>query len=193
MDWKLGEYYSCLGEKGRADFLEWLTNRPLPSDKHNSAINYDYCVDYRDDVYRAGGHLVYLYTDEKGVPFYVGKGYESRALDLRGRNDAFEEKFNNNGVNRVFAISSNISEKEALSVETLVINELLNRGWRLTNAHKISIDSEKHRSLSETHPKVLMTLNNITKVALSSLLDDVERFSDTGKVVRKNKTSLKLA
>lgn len=189
-NWDLEHYYRCLGEKGRAEFLDWLTNQRLPSDERNEAINYEYCTDYRDDVYRTGDHIVYLYTDVNGIPYYVGKGNDSRAIDINGRNSAFKEKFEENGVNRIFAIVSNISDKDALDVETLVINELLNRGWRLTNAHKISIDGEKHRMLSEDFPETLVTLNNITKMGLSSLLDDTDYFSETGKVIRKNKTSV---
>lgn len=190
-EWDLKHYYRCLGEKGRDVFLKWLTDEPLPSDKRNEAINYEYSNDYRDDVYRAGDKIVYLYTNDAGIPFYVGKGSETRALDINSRNSAFVEKFNQNGVCRIFAIVSNISDCDSLDVETFVINELLDRGWRLTNSHKISIDTEKHRRLSEDYPEVLVSINNITRSAMNTLLDDIDYFGEIGKVVRKNKTSVR--
>lgn len=184
-------YFMSLGEKGRAEFLDRLIKLPLPSDKRNNSINYDYCTDYRDDVYRAGRSMVYLYTSEMGVPFYVGKGDEMRALSVINRNDSFLEVLEKNGVNRIFSIISNASDDVALEIETLVINELLNRGWRLTNLSKTSVTSDYMRKLTDYYPNVLETINNITRTGLASLLEDKDCFGGTGKVARLSKTYMK--
>lgn len=190
-DTGLMDYYCCLGEKARAEFLEWLTKHRLPSTERNASINYDYSTDYRDDVYRAGDCIVYLYTNEMGVPFYVGKGSEERALNVNSRNKAFTETLNRNGVCRIFAIVSNIYDKDALEIETLVINELLNRGWRLTNSSKTSISSDDMQRLIEDYPNVMKSINEITRTGLTSLLDDTDCFGETGKVVRHSKTYMR--
>ena len=184
-------YVMSLGKKGREEFLNRLNKLPLPSDKRNDSINYDYCTDYRDDVYRAGRSMVYLYTNEMGIPFYVGKGNEDRALTVINRNDGFLEVLEKNGVNRIFAIISNASDEVALEIETLVINELLRRGWRLTNSAKTSIGSDYLRQLTDYYPNVLETINDITKIGLTSLLDDNDCFGETGKVARYTKTHMK--
>lgn len=187
-NWELKDYYSCLGEKGRAEFLRWLTGNNTYIERKHPDINYEYSVDYKDDVYRAGRNLVYLYTNELGVPFYVGEGTPDRAVSISSRNDSFSEKLNEYGVCRVFAIAHNIGKTDSLEVETLVINELLNRGWRLTNLRQTSATSDKISTLSDSYPDVLETINNITKIGLTSLLDDTDCFGETGKVVKYNKS-----
>ena len=187
-DSELHDYYASLGENGREQFLKWLSEISLPSGKRNDAINYDYSTDYRDDVYRAGHCLVYLYTNELGIPFYVGKGTEDRALNISNRNESFKERFNENGTCRIFAIVSNMFDRDALDVEAMVINELLNRGWRLTNSNIPHISKEDYESLKSDYPNVLNSINDITRTGLYSLLDDRDNFGETGKVERHNKT-----
>lgn len=189
----LWAYYSNLGEKGRKEFLDWLNKIRLPSDRRSESINYDYNTDYRDDVYRAGDNIVYVYTNEFGIPFYVGKGSEMRAKSIYNRSDAFMEKLNDNGVCRIFAIVSNMCEEDSLEVETLVINELLNRGWRLTNSAKTAISSDKMHDLINTYPNVLESINNITSKGLDSLLDNADYFGESGKVIKRNKTTMSVA
>lgn len=190
-DYDLKHYYECLGEKGKHEFLNWLTQDSEHRGKKHPDINYDYSTDYKDDVFRTGTSIVYLYTNELGVPFYVGEGTIDRALSVHSRNESFKEKLNEYGACRIFAIAHNINKTSAIEVETLVINELLNRGWRLTNSRQTTVTTEKMVSLSEDYFCVLENINKITKIGLTSLLDDKDCFGETGKVIRYNTTRMK--
>lgn len=190
-DYDLKSYFDCLGEKGKEQFLEWLTKNSEHREKKHPDINYEYSIDYSDDVFRTGRNIVYLYTSELGIPFYVGEGTTDRAVTIVSRNESFKEKLEEYGVCRIFAIANNISKSTALEIETLVINELLNRGWRLTNSRQTSVPKEKMSSLSEAYHCVLSAINEITKMGLTSLLEDRDCFDETGKVVRCNKSRVK--
>lgn len=190
-DYDLKDYYECLGEKGKDEFLKWLTKGSDRVVKKHPDINYDYCTDYRNDVYRTGRNIVYLYTNELGIPFYVGEGTTDRAVSISSRNESFKEKLNEYGVCRIFAIACNTNKTTSIEIETLLINELLNRGWRLTNSRQTSIPTEKMSLLSEDYFCVLENLNNITKIGLTSLLDDADCFGETGKVIRHGKTYMR--
>ena len=170
-DMNLKDYYDILGEEGKKVFLEWLTKKnPYCKEHKEACINYDFSLDYKNDVYRVGRNLVYLYTDENGLPFYVGEGTSFRAKSTKSRNESFLERLNSCSNYKVFAIAHNINKEGSQKIETLVINELLNRGWRLTNSRQTTVTSEKMLALLEDYSDVIGVINNITKNGLHSLL-----------------------
>ena len=189
-DYDLKNYYDCLGEKGKEIFLKWLTADDNYTEKKHPNLNYDYSTGFQDDVYRTGRNIVYLYTNEMGIPFYVGEGTTDRALSYSSRNESFKEKINEYGVCRIFVIAHNISKAYAVEIETLVINELLNRGWRLSNSRQTSVTTEQMSELSNDYRCVMDSINEITKVGLTSLLDDKDCFDEAGKVTKVNKSRM---
>ena len=174
-DFDFWNYYMSLGEGGRTKFIKWLSEIKLPHDSRSDAINYDFCTDYRNDVFKTGSSLVYIYANEFGIPFYVGKEDASRS-------DAFWEKLEDNGRDKIYAIACNIYDADALAIETLVINELSRRGWKLTNPIKAEISSEKYIDLTQSYPEVLNSINDVTRIGLESMLQEVDCLCDKTEV-----------
>jgi hypothetical protein len=189
-NFKLKEYVESLGDEARTKFMEWITSIK-PFHQRSKCINYELGIDYSNDLFRVGRHLVYLYTNEHGVPFYVGKGDGNRAININNRSSAFKDKLNENGTCRIFAIAFDVAEEDALQIETLVINELLNRGWRLVNSQKVAISNEKLGELREDYIGVIDTLNAITSKAIDYLLGDGDPFGSDGKVFVANASYVK--
>lgn len=183
-------WYETLGQEAREEFIKWLRNSKEFSPRRSDCINYNYGTSYCNDLYRAGRSMVYLYTDKNGVPFYVGKGDEHRAISIYSRSDAFKERLGETDTCRIFGIVFDIMESDALEVETLCINELLNRGWRLTNRSKVCISQEELIKLRSTYPNVIDTLNSISSAALNYLLGD-DPFNGVGEVIVDNKSNVK--
>lgn len=184
-------YFENLGNAGRDAFLGWLSSlRQLNSNRNNS-LNYDFCVTYENDLFRCGATLVYLYTSDKGIPFYVGKGTNDRATNIYNRPAAFMDKLNEYGTCRVFVIACNVRDEYALAIETLTLNELLDRGWRLTNTQKVAISKEDKKRLSEDYPEIIEVINKITSNAVSYLLDEQNAFGDSGRVRIANKSNVR--
>lgn len=190
-DWDFESYYSCLGKEAREEFIKWLSEIRESYTHRSNSINYEYGTSYCNDLFRAGETMVYLYTNKKGVPFYVGKGSENRALSIYNRSDAFKEKLKETDSCRIFAIAFNVMENDALQIETLCINELIDRGWRLTNSNKVCISREKLDDLRGRYSEVIDTLNKIQSVNLDCLLDGIDYFNGIGEVVVSNKTSVR--
>lgn len=190
-DFDFKEYFENLGEEARNEFKEWMNTfreyRPYRSDD----INYDFGTSYCNDLYRAGRTLVYLYTNKYGIPFYVGKGDANRAVSIYNRPDAFKDKLRETDTCRIFAIAFDMMNEPALEIETLVINELLNRGWRLTNQMKTVIGRDELEELRRKYPNVINTLNNITSKAIDYLLAESDPFGEKGEVVVANKSRVK--
>lgn len=182
-------WYGCLGERGREEFQKWLSSISVARPDNDSNINYDYCECYCDDIVQAGDKMVYVYTSELGIPFYVGYGSWSRPLDITTREQEFKEMIDGK-VCRIFGIVSNMRDDAALDVETLCIWELLRRGWKLCNKSKISIDEDKYKELREEYPIVLDNLNKMTSSAMTLLLEDIDEFGNRGKVVKHGKTRM---
>lgn len=184
-------WYEQLGEDGRKEFMEWMgTFREYKSYK-SSSINYDFGTSYCNDLYRVGRTLVYLYTDKYGIPFYVGKGDSNRAVSIYNRPEAFKEKLREVETCRIFAIAFEVTNEDALHIETLAINELLSRGWKLLNQQKTVISQKELMELRDIYPEVINTLNNISSKAMDYLLMEIDPFGDKGEVVVGNKTRVK--
>ena len=182
-------WYEQLGQEAREEFKKWIDTFSPPKVRRSPDINYEFGNGYCNDLYKAGSSLVYLYTDKNGVPFYVGKGDSFRAVSIYNRSDAFKEKLSEIGTCRIFAVAFDIMEKYALEVETLVINELINRGWRLTNRNKVCISQSELNKLRNEYPEVLTTLNSIQKTALDYLLGNEDNsFGNTVEVSVCNKS-----
>lgn len=165
-------WYENLGQGARDEFQRWISTFDPPRLHRSKELNYEFGTSYSDDLFMAGQSLVYLYTDKNGVPFYVGKGDSNRAVSIYNRSDAFKEKLSEIGTCRIFAIVFDVMEKYALEVETLVINELCSRGWRLTNRNKVCVSQAELNKLRSEYPNVLDTLNKIQRTALDYLLSD---------------------
>ena len=189
-NYKLEEYVRSLGDEARAEFMKWM-NSIKPSHWRSKCINYEFGVDYSNDLYRVGRYLVYLYTNEHGVPFYVGKGDSDRAVSISNRSSAFKDKLNESDTCRIFAIAFDVAEEDALEIETLAINELLNRGWRLVNSRKVAISKDKLGELRDTYSGITDVLNAITSNAIDYLLADRDPFGDEGKVFVANRSYVK--
>ena len=184
-------YFENLGEAGREEFVNWLHSLRQFNTRRNSSLNYDYCVAYENDLIKCGTTLVYLYTSETGIPFYVGKGTTERATNIYNRPDAFMDKLNEYGTCRVFAIACNARDEYALDIETLVLNELLDRGWRLTNTQKVAVGEKDKKRLKEEYPEIMEVINKITGKAVSYLLEEHDAFGDSGKVRIANRSMVK--
>lgn len=78
-------------------------------------------------------YYVYLHTDVNSIVFYVGSGRRYRARDKTCRNKDWH-KFADSGYSITY-IASNLTKKEALSIETDLI-ENPKTGWQLTNKVK---------------------------------------------------------
>ena len=190
-NWELEDYVRVLGDEARTEFMNWITTiKPRRRDR-NKAINYNFGISYANDLFKAGEYLVYLYTDEHGIPFYVGKGREDRAINISNRSPAFKDNLTKGDSCRIFAIAYDMREDDALNVETLVINELLDRGWRLSNSQKVAIGQEKLSTLRDNYSGITDVLNKLTYNAIDYLLSDQNPFGDEGKVYVANKTFVK--
>lgn len=190
-DWDLEFYIRALGDEARTKFMDWISSIEPRRIKRNEAINYDFGIGYSNDLFRAGEYLVYLYTDKHGIPFYVGKGMQDRAVNISNRSAAFRDNLTKSDSCRIFAIAYDTMESDALNIETLVINELLDRGWRLTNSQKVAIGREELNKLKDTYPGISDVLSKITSKGLDYLLSDIDPFGDNGKVYVANKTCVK--
>ena len=190
-DWGLEFYIRALGDEARAEFMGWINSIEQRPRYRDNAINYDFGISYANDLFSVGEHMVYLYTDEHGIPFYVGKGGASRAVNIANRSAAFKDAITKGETCRIFAIVFDIMEEDALKVETLVINELLNRGWRLTNSAKLSAGQDELGKLRDSYPSVTNVLDRITSKAIDYLLADRDPFGDKGRVCIANKTCVK--
>ena len=187
-----GYWYESLGQGAREEFTKWLGTLRDFKPIRSKSINYDFGISYCNDLFMAGRSMVYLYTDKNGVPFYVGKGDSSRAVSIYNRSDAFKEKLSESDTCRIFAVAFDVMEKYALEVETLVINELINRGWRLTNRSKVCISQSEMNKLRNDYPEVLDALNSISRTAIDFLLGDTDNAFGNGVEVRVcNKTNVR--
>lgn len=184
-------YFGCLGDSGREEFIEWLNSLSNHTECRNDSVDYEFSVPYENNLYMCGRTLVYLYTSVKGIPFYVGKGNNDRATNIYNRPEAFMDKLKEYGDCRVFAIAHNVRDDYALTIETMVINELLDRGWRLTNSQKVAIGNEEKARLRNQYPEILESITKITGKAISYLLDEHESFGDRGIVRMVNKTAVR--
>lgn len=184
-------WFEDLGQEARDEFMKWIGTFREFKPIRSTSINYDFGTSYCNDLHRAGRTLVYLYTDKNGVPFYVGKGDASRAVSIYNRSDAFKEKLTESETCRIFAIAFDVMEKYALQVETLVINELADRGFRLTNRNKVCISQVELNTLRSEYPEVLSTINRISKTALEYLLGDEDNaFGNSVEVRVRNKSKV---
>ena len=190
-DYGFKDWYEALGQEAREKFKEWLGDIREKNNIRSESINYEYGKSYSNDLYRAGHTLVYLYTNNKGVPFYVGKGFENRALSIYNRSDAFKERLMETDSCRIFAVAFDVMDEDALKIETLCINELINRGWRLTNGNKVSVSQDTLNELRSDYPDVIDTLNRIQSVTINCWLDDIDYFNGVGEVVVNSKSSVK--
>lgn len=190
-NWDLEFYIRALGDEARTEFMNWINSIEPRHRYRNNAINYDFGISYANNLFRVGEHMVYLYTDEHGIPFYVGKGGADRAVNIANRSAAFKDAITKGETCRIFAIVFDIMEEDALRVETLVINELLNRGWRLANSAKLSVGQDELGELRDSYPSVTNVLDRITSKAIDYLLADRDPFGDNGRVCIANKTCVK--
>ena len=186
-------YFECLGDEGREKFLEWLSSLKRYGGTRNNAVNYDFCVSYENDLYKCGVTMVYVYTSEIGIPFYVGKGTTDRATNIYNRSGAFMDRIREGDTCRIFALACDIRDECALEIETLVINEILDRGWRLTNDQKVAISKEQKRQLLDEYPEIIEAVNHINSSAVSYLLEERDTFGDKGRVCVANKSRMKAA
>lgn len=184
-------YFESLGDAGREEFMGWLSSLRQCNTHRNSSLNYDFCVTYENDLIKCGTTLVYLYTSEMGIPFYVGKGTTDRATNIYKRPEAFMDKLNEYGTCRVFVIACNARDEYALDIETLALNELLDRGWRLTNTQKVAVGERDKKRLREEYPEIIEVINKITGKAVSYLLEEHDTFGDSGRVRIANKSMVK--
>lgn len=101
----------------------------------DSVSNHGY-VSYGDDVIQFqdtpiyGRFYVYLWFDENGDLFYIGKGSDARVVDLRNRSELFCEKAKNG---RCEIIAANMNEGYALDLENILILESKRLGLTLLN------------------------------------------------------------
>ena len=189
MDLDFKCWYERLGSEAREEFKKWMDSFSPPRTYRSSSLNYDFGNSYCNNLFKAGEHLVYVYTDRNGIPFYVGKGDSSRAVSIYNRSDAFKERLSEAGSCRIFAVAFDIMDEYALEIETLLINELIGRGWRLTNRNKVCISQSELDELRRKYPEVLTALNSIQKNAIDYLLGDEDNeFGNTVEVKVRNKS-----
>lgn len=190
-DVEFDKWYSCLGDNARIKFLEHLSTIPPVKEDTDDLINYEYCTNYCDNVYRSGYKYVYIYSTETGIPFYVGYGDKNRCTNISSRNSNFIENISNLDTFRIFGIVSHLNEKEALEVETLCIWELLSRGFKLVNKSKIVVDNIKHRELRLHYPEIVESIDKITSDVISTILEDYDVFSKNGLVEKNGVSAIK--
>lgn len=86
------------------------------------------CSDFSDTKW-CGKSYVYVWLDKHNRPFYVGSGSGQRASQLKGRNEEFHKRLDENSA--VWFVAENINPRFVFQVERYVTQFFLKQGYEL--------------------------------------------------------------
>lgn len=181
---KVIEWWDCAGKEAREQFLQEVTSRKCtpcwmePYHSANKKPDLTYTVDFRNDYSKLGNKLVYIYSSENGIPYYVGMGGMDRPINIISRSEKFKEQFSKCNYSKVYIIATRLHEGYADEVETLCIQYLLRKGWKLVNVKKMDTTEDVFQMLVEDYPTVVSKLDKFNKDCLSEVLNNQSRFNE---------------
>lgn len=180
--WDLISWWRCAGDEAKNRLVEELTKHTESTilNQPYSAINkkpdMTYTVSFENDWYRLGDKLVYIYTTDEGVPFYVGMGDIYRPVNISSRSQAFLDEFQKHSYCKVYIIATNLQDTYAKDIETLCILFLINQNWKLTNVRKTQLFKDNYQVLLDDYPSIVEVLKKFNRACISKVLNEPSRY-----------------
>lgn len=188
--WEMQQWWVCASDEARNNFIHKLNQERSPSpspvyETDNRQVDYSYCVDFSNDMYRLGKKIVYIYAKPNGIPFYVGMGDPYRPFNIYNRSDDFLSEFDKSQKAKVFIITVNASNSVASEIETLCIWLMIEKSWSLCNSAKTNIDYDSFGDLKEEYKEIVSLVNELNDYFLQNVLE--EGFTDEKFVTKTDK------
>lgn len=137
-----------------------------------------YSVSFKNDWYRLGDKVVYIYVTDEGIPFYVGMGDRYRPVNIYSRSQRFYDEFQKHSYCKVYIIATDIHNTYAKDVETLCIWYLINHNWKVTNIQKIQFSEDKYQVLLDDYSNITEALEKFNNACISTVLAETNQYDN---------------